>query len=806
MNDPHALFAFSRNGGATGARLRAQDWSSHPLGPVEGWPAALRTTLGIVLGSAFPTFMTWGPGHHLFHNDAYLPMLGRKAGLPLGRPYAEVWDEVWSDLAPYVDKVMQGESFFFENYATTLDRHGQPDRAYFTFSFSPLHDAEHAGVKGLLCTVIEVTDKVLALARHKEAEERLALSLEASGNIGTWSYDLETGATHVDERFARLFQVDAALARSGTELARFTGMIHPDDRGAILAAIDHAIATETLYDVEYRIPQRTGRDAWVNARGKVFRDVDTGRRRFAGVAVDITDRKCAEQRRIDSEQMAAAASRRAEESTRRLDVLLDAAPVGIIYVDMTGKLLIANAFNRSIWGEHPAPGAVDQYAEWKGWWLDESGQPGKRVGPHEWPIARVLRGEEAAGCVAEIEPFGMPGVRRSILVQAAVIRNEAGEPIGGVAANIEITAQVAAERAMKDSETRFRLIANNIPQIVWAADAAGENDYVNNRWYEYTGVPASHRADEDFRPLVHRDDLPLLEERWRHCIATGTQLELEHRLRHRSGQFRWVLNRAMPALDSAGRPTRWLGTLTDIHDKKTGEEALRQESRRKDDFLAMLAHELRNPLAPIASAAHMLALGLLNPDRARQSSEVIVRQVAHMKSLVDDLLDVSRVTRGLVQLDLGEVDLAGVLASAIEQVRPLVDARGHALHLETDYVNPTVRGDRVRLVQIVANLLANAAKYTPPGGIIALSVGVLPGRVTIGVRDNGIGIGPEVLPHVFGLFTQAERTPDRSQGGLGLGLALVQSLVQLHGGTVSAASAGAGQGSTFTVTLPALAR
>nr|WP_229430157.1 PAS domain-containing sensor histidine kinase [Pseudoduganella umbonata] len=637
--------------------MRARDWSGHPLGPLHGWPSALRTTLGIVLGSSFPTFVTWGEANYLFHNDAYLPMLGKRADGTLGQPYEEVWSEVWSDLGPYVARVMAGESFFFENYATTLYRNGAPEQTWFTFSFSPVRD-EAGIVRGLMCTVIEVTDRLLALARHKEAEERLALSLEASGNIGTWSVDVETGTTHVDERFARLFQVDAALARAGTALVRFTDMIHADDRPGVLAAIDEAIANGTLYDIEYRIPQRSGLDVWVNARGKLFASPQTGKVSFAGIAIDVTDRKVAEQRRIDSERKAA------------------------------------------------------------------------------------------------------------------------------------------------DSETRFRLMADDIPQIVWAANGAGVNDYINTRWFEYTGEPPPRRPDWDWRPQIHPDDLPLLEDAWRVSLATGRRFEIEHRLRHHSGQFRWVLNRAVPSTDAVGPETRWLGTLTDIHDKKSGEEELRTQSRRKDEFLAMLAHELRNPLAPISTAAHMLALGRLDPPSAQKTSEVIVRQVRHMTSLVDDLLDVSRVTRGLIELELETVDLPSVLASAIEQVRPLVDARGHALAVEAHGPLPRVHGDRVRLVQIVTNLLNNAAKYTPPGGRIAVSVAVAADSVAIAVRDNGVGIAADVLPHVFELFTQAERTPDRSQGGLGIGLALVQSLVQLHGGTVSARSAGLGQGCTFTVTLP----
>ncbi len=232
---------------------------------------------------------------------------------------------------------------------------------------------------------------------------------------------------------------------------------------------------------------------------------------------------------------------------------------------------------------------------------------------------------------------------------------------------------------------------------------------------------------------------------------------------------------------------------------------LEREHQRKDEFLAMLAHELRNPLAPISSAAQLLRVLFADVPRIRDVSGVISRQVAHMTHLVDDLLDVSRVTRGLVTINQTTVELGAVLREAAEQIKPVIDARKHSLTLEIAPEALTVCGDRTRLVQVAANLLNNAAKYTPDGGVLHVSLARHDGMAVLQVRDNGIGIGADLLPVVFDLFTQAERTPDRAQGGLGLGLALVKKLVELHGGAVEAHSAGQGQGSTFTVRLPLLA-
>ena len=229
--------------------------------------------------------------------------------------------------------------------------------------------------------------------------------------------------------------------------------------------------------------------------------------------------------------------------------------------------------------------------------------------------------------------------------------------------------------------------------------------------------------------------------------------------------------------------------------------SLKEQDRRKDEFLAMLAHELRNPLAPIASAAELLKIGIASEERVRRSSEVISRQVRHMTSLVNDLLDISRVTRGLIQLENVEVELGATIHSAVEQSRPLIEAREHALVVAPVPADARVMGDPNRLVQVLVNLLNNAAKYTPRGGRIDVTVSCAAGQAQIRVRDNGIGIDKALLPQVFDLFTQAERTPDRSQGGLGIGLALVRNVVGLHGGTVTAESAGSDMGSVFTVTL-----
>jgi PAS domain S-box-containing protein len=378
------------------------------------------------------------------------------------------------------------------------------------------------------------------------------------------------------------------------------------------------------------------------------------------------------------------------------------------------------------------------------------------------------------------------------------------EKVFGVFA--DVTARQEADRALRESEAKFKTIANAMPQMVWSTLPDGFHDYYNRQWYDFTGVPPGTTDGENWNGVFHPDDQGGAWRVWRHSLETGQPYEIQYRLRHRSGQYRWVLGRALPVRDEAGTIIRWMGTCTDIHDQRTAQEELLAANRRKDEFLAMLAHELRNPLAPIGTAAHLLKLAPGDPQRVGRASDIITRQVKHMITLVDDLLDVSRVTRGLVELRHDVVDLKAVLGSALEQARPLIEERGHELTRRVATVPVSVQGDRARLVQIVSNLLNNAAKYTPPGGRIDLALDVSDTTAAISVTDSGIGIEPGLLPHVFELFTQGERTPDRAQGGLGLGLSLVKNLSEMHGGAVRAHSEGLGKGSRFTVELPLMAR
>lgn len=369
----------------------------------------------------------------------------------------------------------------------------------------------------------------------------------------------------------------------------------------------------------------------------------------------------------------------------------------------------------------------------------------------------------------------------------------------------DVTQRKHALDLLADSEARFHQLADAMPQIVLSAGADGSVDYFNHRWTEFSGLaPGEAVGRAAWFALVHPEDRDRTRDLWHVALQTGEPVEMELRLWDRkTGTHRWHLVRAVPAHDKRGAILRWFATSTDIHDQKCAQRALEEAHQRKDEFLAMLAHELRNPLAPIATAAQLMKVRGANDPGLQRLQAVIERQVRHLTRLVDDLLDVARMTSGKVRLEKKLVDVGKVISAAVETVRPLIDSRGHHLTVAPPCEPLHLDGDPTRLEQVVANLLNNAAKYTPEHGEIRLSAERSGDEAVIRVADSGVGIAPEMLPRIFDIFTQADRSLDRAQGGLGIGLALVKQLVAMHGGSVSAKSPGIGLGSEFAVRLPA---
>lgn len=400
-----------------------------------------------------------------------------------------------------------------------------------------------------------------------------------------------------------------------------------------------------------------------------------------------------------------------------------------------------------------------------------------------------------------------------ITTRGEVIRNAGGQIVGMRGTVQDITERKRAEEDIRQNRQRLAWVLDTTGIGLWLNEWPLAHLNWDNRARELFFIPADAEPTlELFFEHVHADDRQSTLSAIETAVRDRTLYCIEHRaVNPATGEIRWIRSTGQAVYAEDGTPIRFDGINYDITDRKRAEEAirraneqLREADRRKDEFVAMLAHELRNPLSPVRIAVEIMRLaGPTDPVLARQR-EVIERQIGHMTHLLDDLLDVSRITRGKIELKPRPIHLTDVLIHAVETAKPLIDAHGHLF----DVVQPpdplSVEADPHRLAQAVANLLVNAAKFTDDGGHIWLMIARAGSEAVIRVRDTGPGIAPDMLPHVFDLFTQADHTLDRSRGGLGIGLTMAKNLVEMHGGRVEAWSEGLGLGSEFVIHLPLL--
>jgi PAS domain S-box-containing protein len=394
-------------------------------------------------------------------------------------------------------------------------------------------------------------------------------------------------------------------------------------------------------------------------------------------------------------------------------------------------------------------------------------------------------------------------------ISVAAIRDANGKVLQFIAVSRDLTDRMQVERNLRDSEQRFRMVADNISQLAWTCDKLGNVTWYNQRWLDYTGLNFEAMKGWDWSKVQHPDHLNRVVARVKRSAETGEPWEDTFPLRGKDGNYRWFLSQAVPIRDDMGNVARWFGTNTDVTELRDAQLDLREADRRKSEFLAMLAHELRNPLAPIRNAVQVLRISGGDEEAVQSASEMMERQVGQMVRLVDDLLDVSRISRGKIELRRRCVELASIVHHAVEAIRPIVQSLSLELTVTLPPEPVYLDADPTRLAQVVGNLLTNACKFTEKGGRIWLTVEVArraksaPGdEAVIRVRDSGIGIAAEQLPRIFEMFTQVDTSLERSVSGLGIGLTLVKSLVELHGGTVEVSSAGLGHGSEFVVRLP----
>lgn len=386
-----------------------------------------------------------------------------------------------------------------------------------------------------------------------------------------------------------------------------------------------------------------------------------------------------------------------------------------------------------------------------------------------------------------------------------IIYDQAGTPMRMIGTAQDVTETLKAEEQKYLDRRRLELALEAGELGFWDWHIPTDVVQFGGQWESILGYSPDEMPPHahDWEERVHPDDIVSVRERLtKHLEGKSPLYESEHRLKAKDGSWVWVLHRGrVVERDEQGRAIRALGTHSDISQKRAVQERLQEADRRKDEFLATLAHELRNPLAPIRTGLAILQKDC-TPSQAAKAREMMERQLVHMVRLVDDLLDVSRITTGRLTLKKDRHSARSIIEAAVEASRPLIDAAHHTLTVTSVTPDVEIYCDATRVAQTISNILTNAAKYTPDGGRIDLVARRDETSLQISISDNGLGIPPDMIDHIFDLFGQVNRTLHRSQGGLGIGLALVKTLLNLHGGSISVVSPGINQGSTFTITLP----
>ncbi|MEZ5964565.1 MAG: PAS domain S-box protein [Planctomycetota bacterium] len=721
-----------------------------------------------------------------------------------GRPIDEVFDIVQEgDGAPIANPVHEalrfGRIVNLANHAVLRGRTG--GTRPIADSAAPIRD-EGSEILGAVLVFRDVSATRQARRSLRHSEERYRALATSAAEI-VWVTDAD-GRVVEDSPSWREF--------TGQTLAAFRGdgwldAVHPEDRPRVAEAWADALAHTRLYVVEYRLRTAGGSYRWAAVRGTPVLDADGRVREWVGMCVDVHERREAALQIAEAGQLTAmrAAVSAALANTDVLEAGMRAL-VGELVQHLGIEMALAwvNAAGGEEDGER-RPDGLDFHAGFG----DGAATDQARA------LARSLAlGREPEVAVADDAAPARHGVALAVRgrrVGSVVVDST---PALSLAARLELDAiadTVAAfidrchtRSRLLDSEARFRTLADNIAQFAWMADPTGWIFWYNRRWFDYTGTTLEEMQGWGWRKVHHPEHVDRVVARIQQAWDTGEPWEDTFPLRGRDGSYRWFLSRAIPIRDDTGCVLRWFGTNTDVTAQREAEEALRRADRRKDEFLATLAHELRNPLAPMRTSLEIAKRVDGDPATLGRLCERMDHQVAHLERLVDDLLDMSRITHDRLTLRRELVDLRELLAHLHDQVRASVveEHPDLQLGLQLPAAPVMVEGDPVRLRQVIHNLLNNAVKSVGTQGHVDLALHVDAETAVVTVRDDGVGLPGDMLERIFDMFTQVDRPGAKAEGGLGIGLSLVRRLVALHGGNVLARSAGEGCGSEFEVRLP----
>lgn len=840
--------------------VRSHNWMQTSLGSPIHWSSSLLAATRRCLASPVPTVLFWGIDFVQIYNMAYARLLEDTGHSPsLGQPANLGWANGWQILVPLLETVRTtGQTIQFAYQRLERGISGTGQEAYFTFSYSPYMD-DSGSSSGIVCEATETTDRVVAARRLRTLrsiapapaalEETSQQIIEA---IAQNPYDIPFALIYRLEEGNRAQQIavtdtappspsvvdlalnaptpwQLAVAHQWRQPVLLQDSAHPPlatpkadgdsfHPGLTVPLLGLSQETVVGFLVLGISPQQPWDETYQDFLAVVSHQVQTAIAHADACIRDLAQQREAEQALRESEERLSLANERFLLAAKAVSALIYDWDFERDRVERTEGLVRLTGYT------------VEEAEPTARWWSD-------RIHPEDLP--RIW--DEALTATAHGDYFACEyRVRHRenyyihVLDQALVVaRDDHGKPKRIVGSTIDISDRKRAEANLRQSEERYRYLAESIPQLVWTADAQGIMLDVNQRWLNYTGVALSDIQQGGWQLVVHPDDIPTLTQQWIIAQQTHRPYQSEGRMRRRDGIYRWHLHQAVPLMDDQGQAMKWFGTATDIEDQKQLQQQrdriLQQEqvareqaesaNRIKDEFLAVLSHELRSPLNPILGWTKLLRSRQLDEKTSDRALETIERNAKLQVQLIEDLLDISRILRGKMVLNVTPVDLVEVIESALETVNLSAEAKGIRIYTLLPSTMGQVLGDATRLQQIVWNLLSNAIKFTAEGGQVEVKLDLIPKPhpsspiphstpyyAQITVTDTGKGISPQFLPHLFEYFRQEDSATTRRFGGLGVGLAIVRHLTELHGGTVTATSNGEGQGAAFTVTLPLLSQ
>jgi PAS domain S-box-containing protein len=827
------------------ARVLSHDWSSTPLGPLENWPQSLRVAVGICLNSRFPMFVWWGEELINIYNDAYIPVLGKRHPHALGRPARSIWGEIWDVIGPQADAVMKrGEASWNERVLLVMERNNYTENTYFTWSYSPIPD-EAGSIGGLFCACTEETPRVLAererdrlLMQLNTERSRLAEAFRQSPAFIAVLHGPEHTFEMFNDRYAQLVGRRDILRRPIREaLPEIASQGFIDLLDEVYRSGETYVGTGTramlLRESGFPLEERYLDFVFQPIRedGKVTGILVHG--------VDVTDRRRVELR-----------DRFLVTLDDAVRPLTDPGEIVATYARLLGEQLQADRC---------------AYAD-----VDEDQDTFNLTGDYNRGVPSIVGryrfadfGEQCLRLMREDKPYVVHNVDthrpriadvaayRQTMVQAVICvpLHKAGRLAAAMAVHqkvprywtreeIDLVRQVAGrcwesierarvERTLRESEERFRSTFANAGVGIAHVGPDGRWLRINPKLCRILGYSREELLGMTFQDVTHPDDLSAdLREVGRLLAGEIGTFTMEKRYVRKDRSTVWVNLTVSLMRDDAGQPAYFISVVEDITARKTIEaertraeeeaqrakEAAEQANQAKDQFLAVLSHELRTPLSPVLAAAQMLeADDKLTPNH-HDLAKMIRRNVELEARLIDDLLDLTRISRGKLELHAATVDFHEKIAHVTAMCREDFAAKSIRINLCLDAERRHVHGDPARLQQIIWNLLKNAVKFTPEGGKVVIRTGNPGpgdgdgagggGTLLLEVQDSGIGIAPDAMPRLFEAFEQGGRHITRQFGGLGLGLAISKALVSLHGGRISATSDGLHQGATFRVELP----